>query len=282
MVVERIRAGDARLARYHHISDPSLLKIDGLFVAEGRFVVRRVIEREPAAVRSVLVNDAAYAGLESALATLPAGTPVFVCVATDFPAITGFNFHRGCLALVERPRPLSMDEVVSAAVGAASPASASRRAGADGGRATLIVLEGVANADNVGGVFRNASAFRAGGVLLDSATCDPLYRKAIRTSMAAVLRVPFARVDPWPISLERLRARGFELAALTPREPAVAIEAFASRRPRRVAVLVGAEGQGLTREAESMADWRVRISIAEDVDSLNLAVAVGIALHRLG
>src|SRR6185295_3279766 len=144
---------------------------------------------------------------------------------------------------------------------------------------TVIVVEGVTNPDNVGGVFRNAAAFGADAVLLSPTSCDPLYRKAIRTSMAAAIRVPFARAVDWPGALTQVRAAGFTIVALTPREPSETLEAFASRpRPARLALVVGAEGAGLTPAVEATADHRVRIPIGDDVDSLNLAVAVGIAL----
>ncbi len=147
-----------------------------------------------------------------------------------------------------------------------------------------MVLEGVSNADNVGGVFRNAAAFGADGVLLSPTCCDPLYRKAIRTSMAATLRVPFARAgaDDWPGALTSVKAAGFTIVALTPRQPSETLAAFTSRpRPARIALLVGTEGDGLTPEAEAAADYRVRIPIAGGIDSLNLAVATGIALYSL-
>jgi tRNA G18 (ribose-2'-O)-methylase SpoU len=173
--------------------------------------------------------------------------------------------HRGCLALVHRPPSVPIDEVISRA-------------------RTLVVLEAVSNADNVGGVFRNAAAFGADGVLLSPTCCDPLYRKAIRTSMGAALRVPFARADgeDWPGVLTRVRAAGFTVVALTPREPSETLDAFTARpRPGRVALIVGTEGAGLTTAAESTADYRVRIPIGDEVDSLNVAVAAGIALYRL-
>ena len=138
------------------------------------------------------------------------------------------------------------------------------------------------NADNIGGVFRNAAAFGAGAVLLSPTCGDPLYRKAIRTSMAATLQVPYARMDDWPRDLARLRGRGYTIAALSPRQPAIALDVFAASPPASpIALLAGTEGSGLTPDAESAADVRVRIPIAAAVDSLNLAVAVGIALHRL-
>ena len=202
----------------------------------------------------------------------PAQTPVYMCDAADFLGITGHDIHRGCLALVERPPARTVGGLLS---------TVEERA-AVGSRATFVVLEGITNADNVGGVFRNAAAFGADAVVLSSTCCDPLYRKAIRTSMAATLRVPYARAERWPGDLDRLRGHGFSIVALTPREPSITLDELAQGpRPPKIAWLVGTEGEGLTAAAASLADHHVRIPIAPDVDSLNLAVAVGIALYRL-
>ena len=266
MAVERIDcASDQRLAPYRDLGDGDLLRERGLFIAEGRLVVRRAIEDRRYAIRSLLVNDAALNDLAPAIARLGAPVPVFVCRTGDFLQVTGFPLHRGCLALVERPAATAVDHLIYTAH-------------------TLVVLEAVANADNVGGVFRNAAAFGAGGVVLSPTCCDPLYRKAIRTSMGAVLSVGFARVDDgdWPAVLVRVRAAGATIVALTPREPSETLDAFAGRpRPPRIALLVGAEGGGLSPAVEAAADYRVRIPISNRVDSLNLAVAAGIALHSL-
>jgi tRNA G18 (ribose-2'-O)-methylase SpoU len=264
MGIERTnRADDPRLAAYHALREGDRLRSRGLFVAEGRLVVRRVLEDSRYRVHSVLVNEPARRDLELAMVTLDAAVPIFVCGADQMADIAGYDIHRGCLALVHRPPPASVDAVILAAT-------------------TLVVLEGVANADNVGGVFRNAAAFGVDGVLLSPVCCDPLYRKAIRTSMAAALRVPFARaaVDDWPGALTRVKAAGFTIVALTPREPSETLHQFVARpRHARLAVLVGTEGAGLTPEAEAAADYRVRIPIAGGIDSLNLAVATGIALY---
>jgi len=264
MPFERIdAAGDPRLADYRGVSDPALLQSRNLFVAEGRIVVTRLIEDGRWILRSVLVSDAARRDLEPTLAAVAGRVPIFVCEASDFLGITGHDIHRGCLALVERRPALALDDVLVAA-------------------RLAVVLEGVSNADNVGGVFRNAAAFGADVVLLSPTCCDPLYRKAIRTSMGATLRVPFVEVEEWPAALTRLRAAGFRLVALTPREPSEALDAFASRpRGAKLALLVGSEGPGLTAAVESAADDRVRIPIARGIDSLNLAVATGIALEQL-
>jgi tRNA G18 (ribose-2'-O)-methylase SpoU len=134
----------------------------------------------------------------------------------------------------------------------------------------------------VGGVFRNAAAFGADAVLLDPKTCDPLYRKAIRTSAGASLTIPFARLQPWPEALERLREAGFILLAMTPHGGAMPLDEFARQQePARLALLFGSEGDGLTAGAQGYADHRIRIRMAPGADSLNVAVAAGIALSRL-
>ena len=254
------------MREYQCVSDPELVRQRGLFVAEGRLIVERLIAEKRYSVQSLLLSVAAHRALAASLSALPSSVPVYVCDAADLRGITGYDVHRGCLALAARPVAASIDLILRDA-------------------RFVVVLEGVTNPDNVGGVFRNAAAFGADAVLLDATSCDPLYRKAIRTSMAATLRVPFARADPpdgWTDALLDLKARGFSLVALTPAESASDLDEFAgSARPPRVALLLGSEGPGLRPASEAAADYRVRIPIRHDVDSLNLAVAAGIALHRL-
>ncbi len=266
---ERITGpGDQRVADYRDMAEPELVRSRGLFVAEGRVVVRRLIEEGRYRLRSVLVNDASYRSLETTLASAGEQVPIYLCATADFLGITGHDLHRGCLALVERPTPPTVDGILD--VVTLKP------------RATLVVLEAVTNADNVGAVFRNAAALGADAMLLSPTCCDPLYRKAIRTSMAATLRLPFARLERWPDGLDAMRASGFTIVALTPREPSIELGLFAdSPRPARIALLIGTEGPGLSPAAEAAADLRVRIPIAPEVDSLNLAVAAGIALYCL-
>ncbi len=255
---------DPRVRDYRLLGDPRELRTRGLFVAEGRLVVERLLRDTRYRVDSLLLNPASFAALGPALAKRPDVT-IFECPTGDFEAITGFNIHRGCLALVHRLPLLSMQDAVGAS-------------------RLVVVLEGVTDADNVGGVFRNAAAFGASAVLLSPTCCDPLYRKAVRTSVGHVLRVPFARVDPWPVALQELRASGFTIAALSPRQPAMTLDEFASSRAgdQRTALLVGTEGNGLSANAEAQADVRVRIPMQHTVDSINLSVATGVALSRLG
>lgn len=258
---------DPRVAEYRHVPDPELVRARGLFVAEGRAVVQRALEGARFRVLSVLLSDAALGALGSWIDGLPSDVPVYVCETRHFEHITGYNIHRGCLALFHRGAPLEVGAVIS-------------------GARTIVVLDGVSNADNVGGVFRNVAGFGADAVLLGPTCCDPLYRKAVRTSMAATLRVPFARLAAteyaWPDVLATLRECGFTLVALTPRQPAQDLDEFAARpRPPKLALIVGGEGAGLSPEVEAAADHRVCIRIRKAIDSLNLSVAAGIALSRL-
>jgi len=248
---------DPRLKDYRGVSDAELLRRRNLFVAEGRLVVGRVLQSGHR-VASVLLNEASRRALEDSLSRLPDDVPAYICETDQFASLTGFNLHRGCLALAERPTDRAPDQVMH-------------------GRERLLILEGVTDADNVGSAFRNAAAFGA-HVLLSPTCCDPLYRKAIRTSMGRVLGTPFARLNNWPGDLAGVKAHGFTIVALTPRAHAVELSRCA--RHQRVALLVGTEGPGLTTAAEQMADVCARIQIAEGVDSLNLATAAGIALHH--
>lgn len=254
---------DPRVAEYRDLRDPELIRVRGHFVAEGRLVVQRLIEGGRYSIRSLLLSTTTREALRPWLSRLDPSVPTYVCPVTHFLAITGFDIHRGCLALVERPPLASAVEVLAQAQ-------------------LAVVLEDVANADNVGAVFRSAAAFGAGAVLLSPGCCDPLYRKAVRTSMAATLTLPFSRIAEWPAGLGILRASGFLLVALTPRDPAAPLDDFVrSNRLERIALLVGSESVGLTPAADAMADCRVRIPIRPEVDSLNLAVAAGVALSRL-
>jgi tRNA G18 (ribose-2'-O)-methylase SpoU len=259
---------DPRLSGYGLTAQPTALRRRGSFMAEGRVVLERLLALRRYTIESLLLNEAAFRALEPALLRAEVSAPVYVCPPTVFQGVTGHDFHRGCLALVERPVEAS----------AAALLAESR---------VLVVLEGVANADNVGSVFRNAAAFGVDGVLLSPGSGDPYYRKSIRTSMAHSLRVPFATLGgastPWPGCLSQLRQHGFELLALTPREPSLDLGEYARRpeRRKRFALLVGTEGEGLSEQAVALASFCLRIPMRPEVDSLNLAVATGVALSRL-
>jgi tRNA G18 (ribose-2'-O)-methylase SpoU len=268
MPIERVEAlDDDRLADYRHVPDPELLRRGELFVAEGRLVVRALLTQSRFPVRSILLTDAALEGLADAIEPRLAATPVFVVPPRAIEALVGFNIHRGCLAIGQRPARVSAFEML------ASVPQTSR----------LVVLEGVGNADNVGGIFRNAAALGADAIVVGPGCCDPLYRKSIRVSMGAALRVPFCHGDSWPDALELLRTEGFIVAALTPAPGARDIGDFVSSVPAsmKIAVLAGAEGDGLTAGALAHSDVHLRIPMTPGADSLNVATAVAIALHRL-
>jgi tRNA G18 (ribose-2'-O)-methylase SpoU len=230
-------------------------RADGLFLCEGRLVVARLLGGSRYRVRSVLATAPVLEDLRDALG--PAPPPVFVASTAVIRSIFGFNFHRGCLALGERPEQSASPESVIA------PA----------GPRIVVGLDEVTDPDNVGAIFRNAAAFGAAGVLLSPGCADPLYRKTIRVSMGGTLSTPFAQA---------LRGAGYTLVALSPDPGAEAIGTAAERLvSRRLAVIVGAEGPGLGEQTRAAADLRVRIPMAPGVDSLNVATACGIALHRL-
>jgi tRNA G18 (ribose-2'-O)-methylase SpoU len=261
-VIHRPRADDPRLSDYQHIGDHRWLREQRLFVAEGRLVVERLLSLPAYEIASVAVSPPAFEALQPLLQSLTCD--VFICEADVLQSLTGFNFHRGCLALGRRPGPQAPESFFSAT--------------------RLVALEGVGNPDNVGGIFRAAAALGAGGVVLDPTSADPLYRKAIRTSMGAVLRLPWLRLERWLDDLRRFRAEGFRLVALTPDAAAVTLHEWAAvtLRSDRVMLMLGAEGSGLTPGALDVVDVRVRIPIDSNIDSLNVVVAAGIALERLG
>ncbi len=271
MPVDRIlSADDPRVLDYRAVREPDLVRRRGLFIAEGRLVVGRLLGLPRYTIRSILVSEAGLAALRTQAADgLDArpDLPVYVAAPEIIDAIGGFHFHRGCLAVAERPPAQDAGAIIAAA----APGH------------PLVVVEALAQADNVGSILRNAQAFGAAGVLLDPATVDPLYRKALRTAMGAALVVPWARLEPWPDALARVRAAGVVIAALTPRPSAQPLGDFVTAyADRTVALLVGAEGDGLGEAALAAADVHVRIAMAPGADSVNVATATGIALHALG
>jgi tRNA G18 (ribose-2'-O)-methylase SpoU len=254
------RDDDPHIQDYRHIGDPAWLDAHRLFVAEGRLLVERLFEHGGHVVDSVLVTPAALHALAS---RLDPEWVVFVAEPAIVNAVTGVAFHRGCLALVRRPRQQKPLEAFADA----------RR---------LVLLEAIANPDNIGGIFRSAAALGADAVLLDPSCSDPFYRKAVRTSMGAVLWLPSTRVDPWLPGLATLSDMGFAVAALAPAGE-LTIDAFAAALlpDTCLALLAGAEGQGLSQATMEAAHVRVRIPVDPRSDSLNVVVAVSIALQRL-
>ena len=259
---------DRRVADFRIVSDPLLMRERGLFVAEGRLAVERLLASRFRA-QALLLTGSVLARLEPALAACRVGAgglDVYLTDSARLRQITGFRFHRGCLGLGARP--------ARAGDGDNWPAAEPSR--------PLVALEGVSNPDNVGSIFRNAAAFGAAGVVLSPTCADPLYRKAIRTSMGTTLTLPFRVAGEWPGALRRIKGSGACLLALTPDGPATDLEAFAACLPAApLALLLGNEGDGVSGPALDLCDGRVRVGIEPAVDSLNVATAAAIVLQRL-
>jgi len=251
---------DDRLADYRELTDAAARRRrEGteLFVAEGVTAVGRLLASGHR-VRSVFVTPQARARLGAALDTLAA--PVYVARRDVLAATVGFDLHRGAIAAADR-RPLpSLDDVVA-------------------GARSLAVLEGLNDPENLGAIARSARAFGIGGLVLDPRCIDPYYRRTIRVSMGEVLFLPVARAGTWPEQLAVLHAAGFETWALTPDRGADAL--WSLPVPGRVALLLGAEGPGLSTAAMAAATRRVRIPIAHGVDSLNVGHAAAVAFAHL-
>ncbi|HXG89196.1 MAG TPA: RNA methyltransferase [Vicinamibacterales bacterium] len=246
---------DPRIADYRSLADPDSIRRANLIVIEGRANVQRLLALPHHRVRSVLVTPVAYQALGGS-------GEFFVVDQALINAIAGYNIHRGCVALAVRPTPRTLADL---------NLQSARR---------LLILEGVNNPDNIGGLFRSAAAFGVDAVVLGPGCSDPYYRKAIRTSMSATLALPFGFASTWPADLATLSAHGFRVIALTPDANAAALETV-PRALAKVAVMVGAEGAGLSDEALSLSDQRVRIAMVAGVDSLNVTVAASIALSHL-
>ena len=271
---------DDRLAPYVALRDPVLRKAQmvpgpsghGVFIAEGKLVLPRVL-RSPYPIVSVLVSPARYSEFAPILDEFD--IDVLVCDQAIMDLTTGYHLHRGLLVCAGR-LPLTCVEDV---------ARNARR---------VAIVEGISDQENLGSIFRSASALGIDGVLLDLQTCDPLYRRVVRVSMGHCLYVPWARVEPWPDALGTLTHHGFELVALTPAAHAVPLREFASRdrasaggaasanAPAKLALAFGAESDGLSPEFFARAHHHVRIEQQADVDSLNVSHAAAIVFAALG
>jgi tRNA G18 (ribose-2'-O)-methylase SpoU len=253
-------SNDPRIAAYRDIREADLVGRKGHFLAEGEVVVRVLLTASRHEPVSLLLAEKRVAALQADIERLPDSVQAYVAPQEILDEIAGFPMHRGILALGRR---------------AAFPPAEEQLARA-GPRAVVLVLFAIANHDNMGGIFRNAAAFGADLVILDSDCCDPLYRKSIRVSAGNVLRVPYAQLDRGADALGLLVAHGFAAIALSPDGASTLAE---TKRVNRVAVLLGAEGPGLPESILARAKT-VRIPMAAGVDSLNVATASGIVLHH--
>ncbi|MFD4439864.1 TrmH family RNA methyltransferase [Nocardia sp. NPDC058519] len=251
---------DPRVDDFRDLSNadrrPDLPGRKGLVIAEGVVVVQRMLDSRfaPSALLGVgkrfetLAGDLADRDL-----------PYYRASAEVMAEVVGFHLNRGVLAVAPRPAELTVEEVL------------------DGAR-TVAVLEGVNDHENLGSMFRNAAGLGADAVLFGDRCADPLYRRAVRVSMGHVLRVPFAQLPQWPESLDLLRNKGFQVIALTPNPEAMNLAT--AMTGERVALLLGAEGPGLTEEAMRATDVRARIPMSPGTDSLNVATAAAMAFYE--
>jgi tRNA G18 (ribose-2'-O)-methylase SpoU len=261
MIVPIDNPADPRIDAYRDIRERDLVGRDGLFVAEGKVVLAMLLASRAYRPLSLLVAAHRLAALASLIEDMPEDVPLFAAGQDVIDSIAGFPLHRGILALGRRIDVPDADTLLSRV----------------GVRANILLLSAISNHDNMGGIFRNAAAFGADAILLDSDCCDPLYRKAIRVSVGAALLVPFAKLarDQDPIAL--LDRHGFSAIALTPSGTMLLADLVPAARN---AVLLGTEGAGLPANLIARAN-SVRIAMAPGFDSLNVATTSGIVLHHL-
>lgn len=253
---------DDRLADYRDLTDVALRRRiepeTGLYMAEGAKVIARALAagHRP---RSIVVSER---WLESVEPLVHEDVPIYVAPASVMESVTGYDVHRGALAAMHRPPLASVVDVVR-------------------GARLVVVLEGIVDHTNVGAAFRSAAGLGADAVLVSPTCADPLYRRSVKVSMGTVFQVPWTRIEPWPGGLGHLREAGFTVAALALADDAVSLADFAAAGHERVALVMGTEGDGLSRAALAAADQVVTIPMAGGVDSLNVAAASAVAIWEL-
>jgi tRNA G18 (ribose-2'-O)-methylase SpoU len=255
--------GDARLDNFRDLNSidrrPDLPSGKGLVIAEGVLVVQRMLA-SPFTPLAFLGTNRRLIELRADLAGNSA--PYYRVSAEVMAEVVGFHLNRGVLAAARREPDRGVAEVIE-------------------GARTVAVLEGVNDHENLGAAFRNAAGLDVDAVVFGSGCADPLYRRAVRVSMGHALLVPFARATDWPAELKALQQNGFRILAMTPAADAKTLpEAMAEVQSERVAILVGAEGPGLSHAAMKASDLRVRIPMSRDTDSLNVATAAALAFYE--
>lgn len=256
---------DPRLSDYRDLRDVQLRTSveaeQGLFIAEGEKVIRRAFEAGYAP-RSLLLAERWLVGLRDLVDRWD--VPVYLTDEKNAEAITGFHVHRGALAAMKRQQPRRLTDLL-----------ATHR---------LVVCEDIVDHTNIGAIIRSAAGLGWDGVVLSPRAADPLYRRAIKTSMGASLTMPWARMTSWEQGLPLLRASGFHLAAMALAEEARDIDDYSSQwrgSPQKLALLLGTEGAGLSSRWLAQADSLVKIPMSRGIDSLNVAAATALACHLL-
>lgn len=262
---------DPRIAEFTSMRDRDLAGRGDRFIAEGRVVLQALTDALDDAgrgrgetrfvIEKVLFLENRMQGLGDLIDQLDPDCPVYVANRAVLDAAVGFAMHRGILALGRHMPPPSLGGFL-----AGMP-----------DQALVVVACGIANHDNVGGIFRNAGVFGADAIVLDQFCCDPLYRKAIRVSVGAALRVPFCRGGSIAALVGELASHGFDVVGLSPR----GTEELSRFQPgRRQALLLGTEGEGLPEGLLNVVST-LRIEQAPGLDSLNVATTSGIALWHI-
>ncbi|MHB8185181.1 MAG: TrmH family RNA methyltransferase [Dermatophilaceae bacterium] len=271
MPIEITDPGDERVRDYFALTDVALrTKVEparGLYLAESEKVIRRALGagHRP---RSFLMGQRWLTDLADLVGHAESGgVPVYVAQAAVIQAMTGFHLHRGALASMHRPPLVAPAELLQNTL----LQNASR----------VVILEDIVDHTNVGAVFRSAAALGVDAVLITPRCADPLYRRAVRVSMGTVFQVPWTRIDQWPGGLQVLRDKGFTVAAFALTDEATSLDDLAQHQPDRLAVIFGAEGDGLSRRVVEGADMVVKIPMAGGVDSLNVASASAVAMWAL-
>ncbi len=230
----------------------------GVFVAEGDLVVERAL-LAGYELQSILIDAKRNKPLPSVVGD---EIPVYAAGPEVLQRITGYHLHRGMLACFVRRELLDFEQAVV-------------------GSRTVAVIEGVNNPTNLGVILRCAVGLGIDSYYLDPTCCDPLYRRCARVAMGESFKTPYARLDPFPDGLDPLRRAGFELLALTPSDDAEPINQLDYTAEDRVAILLGAEGPGLTDETMAACDRRVKIPMSGGTDSINVGSAAAVAFYAL-
>lgn len=277
---------DPRLDDFRNLNASDKKSGEQLIIAEGTLVVPRLLA-SPYPTRAVVGFPGKLRAIEEELSCFLSGDDatfsVFEVSREVLKEVAGFDMHRGLVASADRlPTSAATGDAGTSAV----EAVLDRLEENPEASGVIAVLEGVGDHENIGSIFRNAAGLNVDAVLFGAATADPLYRRSVRVSMGHVLRLPWARfpgtTTTWQRDLELLQGRGYEVVALTPAGDVTLREATEAARGRgkKVAVMVGAEGPGLTEHAMRAADVRASIPMARGTDSLNVATAAAIAFYE--
>ncbi|OFM55836.1 rRNA methyltransferase [Corynebacterium sp. HMSC058E07] len=280
---------DPRLDDFRNLNASDKKSGEQLIIAEGTLVVPRLLA-SPYPTRAVVGFPGKLRAIEESLSSSFSGDDapfsVFEVSREVLKEVAGFDMHRGLVASADR-LPESEELSVEALLDQLEATEDTEGTeGTEGASGVIAVLEGVGDHENIGSIFRNAAGLGVDAVLFGAATADPLYRRSVRVSMGHVLRLPWARfpgtTTTWQRDLQLLQSRGYEVVALTPSGNTTLREATEAARERgkKVAVMVGAEGPGLTEHAMRAADVRAAIPMARGTDSLNVATAAAIAFYE--